>query len=124
METEEKPVLNRKKPFIEIRDRTMPNVAFQQIDNLFDRKGKFVKKADYAVTIKEPLPPPVKTRDIRQRSTRQDTPNKSVAKIVSLAEATRASKLAATIKAGALPQAVAEARKENARAAAAEAAVE
>ena len=63
----DKPVLDRKKPFAEVRDRTMPNVKYQQADNLFDRKGNFYKKADFALEMPEPPPPQVTVRDIATR---------------------------------------------------------
>ncbi len=60
--------LDRKRPFVEIRDRSRPNVKFQQDDNLFDRKEAFFEKADFPIEIAAPPPPQVKIREISQRS--------------------------------------------------------
>lgn len=123
------PELNRKKPFIQIRDRARPNVSFQQTDNLFDRQGRFVDKALYALEIKEAPPPVVKTRDISERKIGRV--NKSVVDRVietanglvtaSAEKKARAAAARAARKTLSLPDAVTRAAKENARAAAAEA---
>jgi hypothetical protein len=61
------PVFRPDKPFVEVRDRTMPNVKYQQNNNLFDRRQAFVQKANIAIAHPEPKKPESVIRSISER---------------------------------------------------------
>ncbi len=61
------PKFDEGKPYIQVRDRATPHIAYHQGANLFDRKKIFVKEADFVLKIKAPPAPVVKTRDIAER---------------------------------------------------------
>lgn len=70
------PVFDERAPYIQVRDRAAPHVAFHQGENLFDRKKHFVQTAKFKLNIPKPIVPVVKVRDIAER--RVGTTTKSI----------------------------------------------
>ncbi len=61
------PKFDEREPFLQVRDRALPHVAFHQGENLFDRKKHFVQAAAFKLNLKKPAPPVVTVRDIAER---------------------------------------------------------